>query len=217
MATPVIQSYCHIKDNRVFRNGELFLEEKASASMGSFLKKIYNSLNLKYPKFYKMDKISKLGFLAAELVLEKHPNVKFDPSETGVVLSNSQSTLVTDTAHQQTINHAENYFPSPSIFVYTLPNIMIGEISIHHKLRGENAFFIFEHFNAEFVSEYINLLFGHEKIKACLGGWVDQSENQYEAFLYYAELADEQVKFMEHNDKQVKQLYEIIEQNGRTD
>jgi len=206
----VITTYCHIKENKVFRDGKLLFKDNDDASLKSFLKKVYSELHLKYPKFYKMDEISKLGFLAAEVLLQNVSVDNIDSSLVGITLSNSQSTLVTDIAHQQTIQNENNYFPSPSIFVYTLPNIMIGEISIRHKFRGENAFFIFEHFNAEFVSDYINLLFKNQKIKACIGGWVDQSENQYEAFMYWAELSENVENSVQHDGNQVKQCYEII-------
>lgn len=205
-----ITTYCHIKGNKVFRDGKLLFEDEKDASLKSFLKKIYSELNLKYPKFYKMDEISKLGFLAAEVLMQNVPSDHLDAGQVGIVLSNSKSTLVTDIAHQQTISDENNYFPSPSVFVYTLPNIMIGEISIRHKFRGENAFFIFDRFNAEFISDYINLLFKANKIKACLGGWVDQSENSYEAFMYWTELADNSENSVKHNAKNLKQLYENI-------
>ena len=178
--------------------------------MKDFLKAVYKHLNLKYAKFYKMDNISKLGFLASEVVLENVNKEELAESEIGIVLSNSQSTLVTDKVHQKSINDSTNYYPSPSVFVYTLPNIMIGEISIKHHFRGENAFFIFEHFNSEFVSDYINLLFTNKKMKACLGGWVDQSANNYEAFVYWAEVTGKTNDAPEHTGKQIKKLYEII-------
>jgi len=205
-----IKSYCHIRDNKVYQNGQLLFEYEGAQSLKDFLKSVYKQLHLKYTKFYKMDEISKLGFLASEVVLEHTNKELFDESEIGVVLSNSQSTLVTDKVHQVSINDSANYYPSPSVFVYTLPNIMIGEISIKHKFRGENAFFIFEHFNAEFVSDYINLLFTDNKIKACLGGWVDQSAENYEAFVYWTEVDGKTDDAPEHTGKQIQRLYEII-------
>lgn len=204
-----ITTYCHIIDNKVYRDGNLLFENDSSPSFKDFLKSVYKHFKIRYNKFYKMDEISKLGFLASEILLESVDKVKFMESEIGVVLSNSQSTIITDNVHQESINDATNYFPSPSVFVYTLPNIMIGEISIRNKFRGENAFFIFEHFNAEFVSDYINLLFTSEKIKACIGGWVDQSANDFEAFVYWAEKSDKAKFEFEHTGEQIKRLYEI--------
>jgi hypothetical protein len=210
MATPRILTYCHIIDNRILLNGNLLFENEKNSTFKSFLKNLYSALQLKYPKFYKMDEISKLGFLASEFLMKNINTNGFDSSEIGVVLSNSQSTLVTDVVHQDTINDLNHYYPSPSVFVYTLPNIMIGEISIRHKFRGENAFFIFERFNGDFIADYINQLFANQKIKACLGGWIDQSANSYKAFVYWVELSDNMDKKPEHNGNILTRLYEKI-------
>lgn len=204
-----ISSYCHIKNSKVYRNGQLIFDGE-SLPLKDFLKAAYKHFHLKYPKFYKMDEISKLGFLASEVVMENIDTLRFEESEIGIVFSNSQSTLVTDRIHQISINDSTNYYPSPSVFVYTLPNIMLGEISIRHKFRGENAFFIFEHFNTKFVSDYINQLIANKKAKACLGGWVDQSENNYDAFVYWASATEESENKIEHTENQIKELYEKI-------
>lgn len=209
MTKVVIKSYCHIKDNKVYQNGQLIFDGE-SLPLKEFLKAVYKHLKLKYAKFYKMDEISKLGFLASEMALENANIMDMKESEKGLVFSNSQSTLYTDNLHQQSINDPSNYYPSPSVFVYTLPNIMIGEISIRHKFRGENAFFIFEHFKEKFVVDYINLLFKKGKIKGSLGGWVDQSANNYEAFVYWTEVSENLENTKEHTDNQIKELYEII-------
>ena len=78
---------------------------------------------------------------------------------------------------------------------------MIGEISIRHKLSGENAFFIFAAFDAGFLTEYIKGLFHKQKAKACIGGWVEQSADDYEAFLYWTEQSDRQQSQGENHDR----------------
>jgi len=201
-----IQEYCHILNNKVVLNGNVYFESLNSTDLASFLKEIFKFSGISYPKFYKMDDISKLGFLAAELLLKNKAHAGFQPDEVGLVFSNSQSTLVTDSIFQESINDFQNFYPSPSVFVYTLPNIMLGEISIRQQLRGENAFFIFEKFNAAFISEYSNQLFLSKKLKAVIGGWVDQSAENYEAFLYFAAPFEKGLN-LEHNAEQVNKLY----------
>lgn len=206
--TPVIETYCHIRNNRIYRDGKLLFEAPGTDLKG-FLKSAYKFLNPGYAKFYKMDELSKLGFLAAE-VLSPAFDKQLRPEETGVILSNTHSTWVTDLRHQQTISDAENFFPSPAIFVYTLPNIMTGEISIRHRFRGENAFFIFEKFNPELITDYINRLIMSKKIKACLGGFVDRSTDGYDAFVYYLRTGKNSTKKPNHKAAEVRKLYEII-------
>ena len=155
-----------------------------------------------------MDDISKLGFLAAEVLLKDIPEQK--DSNTGLVFSNSQSTLVTDSLFQDSIKSDDDFYPSPSVFVYTLPNIMLGEISIRNKFRGENAFFIFDRFNEVFLTDYINLLFSEDKVNKCIGGWVDQSKDTYEAFMYFVHPMKTSEDCISHNPKEVRKLYEFI-------
>jgi len=83
---------------------------------------------------------------------------------------------------------------------------MIGEISIRHKLRGENAFFIVENFNTNLISNHINNLFLTNKSKAFVCGWVDQSENSFEAFLYFASPTGS----IAHNTIEINKLHNLI-------
>jgi hypothetical protein len=206
-----ITTYCHIKNNKIYLNGALLFEDKEAAGLNTFIKKAFRHFKPKYPKFFKMDDISKLGFLASEVLLTDKPNTQFTEDEVGVILSNAQSTFITDTRFQESIRDDDNFFPSPAVFVYTLPNIMIGEISIRHKLRGANAFFIFAAFNAGFLTEYINGLFHKQKAKACIGGWVDESEDNYEAFVYWTTTRSAQKNKGKHMAEEVKRLYNSIE------
>ncbi len=204
--TIIIDSYCHIRNNHIYRDGALIFEAPG-ADLKEFLKSAYKFLKPGYTKFYKMDDLSKLGFLAAE-VLSPAFDKALPPESTGIVLSNIHSNRITDTRHFETIADYENYFPSPAIFVYTLPNIMIGEISIRHKFQGENSFFIFEKFNPEFIAGYINQLIMSEKITACLGGYVDQSSDGYDVFVYYLRSRKKDEKKPEHTTGEVRRLYE---------
>jgi len=201
-----ITKYCHIKNNKVFVDGTLVFSDEEADSLKSFAKSLYRNLKPSYNKFFKMDEISKLGFLAAEVLLKDVDLSAYAEEEISIVLSNSHSTLVTDLNHQETIEDYNNFFPSPSVFVYTLPNIMIGEISIRHKLRGENAFFIVENFNSELISNHIKNLFLTHKSEAFVGGWVNQSEDDFEAFLF---LVTDKGN-TPHNDFEINRLHNLI-------
>ena len=60
-------SYCRITNNKVIFNGKDLSVQRTDAS---WLNDIYRSLNISYPKFFKMDNLSKAGFLASELLLK---------------------------------------------------------------------------------------------------------------------------------------------------
>ena len=143
-----IKAYCSISDNKVMLNDQLLFEEKGT-DFATFIKLAYKQMDTNYPKFFKMDDLSKLGFLAADILLKPLATDSESAQNIALAFSNSASSLETDRKHQDSIIDKENYFPSPAIFVYTLPNICLGEISIKHRLYSENSFFIFNHFNAE--------------------------------------------------------------------
>ncbi|WP_321539372.1 hypothetical protein [Flavobacterium piscinae] len=86
-----------------------------------------------------MDNLSKLAFLASEVLLSEQIIAEAE-NNVALVFANRSSSLDTDVKFQQSIDDKENYYPSPAVFVYTLPNICVGEISIKHQLKSENAF-----------------------------------------------------------------------------
>lgn len=197
-----IQSYCHIKNHTVSLNGNTIFYSDEEA-FPKFIKSAAIHLETNYPKFYKMDDLSKLAFLAADILLKEHSPQSVNSDNIAIIFSNKSSSLDTDRKHQITISDKENYYPSPSIFVYTLPNICMGEISIKHQLHSENTFFIFDKFNANQLHINADFLLKHKKADKVLCGWVDFENNNYEAFLY---LVSENGNFA-HLPEEIEQLY----------
>lgn len=182
-----INSYAHIKHNQVSVNGEIVFQSNSSLSLAEFLSEAYKTLGVSYPKFHKMDAQCKLGFLCSEFALKGTSFLtENDLSKTAIVLSNAASSLETDRIHQHSIDDKSNYFPSPAVFVYTLPNITIGELAIKHKITGENAFFVSEQLDTELLVNYTESLMqgGSE---AAIVGWVEVDGANFEAFIFLAE------------------------------
>jgi len=181
-----ITSYCTIRSGKVEINGMPEHSETIPGVDG--LKAIYKHYQLNYPKFYKMDALCKLAFITSELLLKSNKITdKYKSEDIALIISNSSSSLEIDTEHQGTISDKNNYFPSPSVFVYTLPNILIGEIAIRNNIKGENTFFIFDKFDAGFMHSYVDSILNTDKAKCCIGGWIEFYENNYNAFLYIVE------------------------------
>ena len=183
----IITSYAHIKHNQVSVNGEIVFQSNSSLTLSEFLSEAYKSSGMNYPKFHKMDAQCKLSLLCAEYVLKGTSFIaNNDLSKTAIVLSNAASSLETDRAHQRSIDDKTNYFPSPTVFVYTLPNITIGELSIKHKITGENAFFVTEQLDADLLVNYTETLFNNGTTAAIIG-WVDVDGASFEAFIFLVE------------------------------
>lgn len=184
---PVITGYCLIQDQQVFLSGDLLFSSNENQP-GAFFTEVYKNFTLNYPKFYKMDNLCKLGFLASEFLLkDKEIATRYSGDDIGIILYNAASSMDTDRNHQQSIHDRSAYFPSPSVFVYTLANIVIGEICIRHQIFGEGTFFVEERFNPVLMHEYVSRLFQDEIVQCCITGWVELNENNYCGALYLVE------------------------------
>lgn len=141
---------------------------------------IYRNLIGDYPKFFKMDPLCKLGFIASELLLK---DMSLSEKENGAtVLFNRNGSLITDRNYQATISSADNYFPSPALFVYTLANIVTGEIAIRHKIYGESSFYILDNEDWEEMDAITANVFLTSNPYFILTGWVDyENENDFRA------------------------------------
>jgi hypothetical protein len=173
MNSLTITSYCQVTGSEIKLNGDAIYQEEGTGAT-AFLKAAYRHLGYSYPKFFKMDNLCKLAFLASEPLMEDG-RTKEDYPETGIaiILQNSSSSLDTDEKHQESIADRRNYFPSPSVFVYTLPNIMVGEIAIRHRIKGENAVQITPVPDALLLYNTVSELFKNKRAACCLAGWID--------------------------------------------
>jgi 3-oxoacyl-[acyl-carrier-protein] synthase-1 len=84
--------------------------------------------------------------------------------------------LVTDRNYQHTISDG-NYFPSPALFVYTLANIVTGEIAIRHKIYGETSFYILSDYDEATINEIVENAFLTSSPSFILAGWVDYNND----------------------------------------
>lgn len=183
-----IQSYCKIKNGKIWVNDALTLESETGTDLPAFLSETYRKIELAYPKFFKMDLLCKLGVLGTEFVIRNNPNfLNHSPANTALIFSNRASSLETDRQHAHSISDKENYFPSPAVFVYTLPNIVLGEIAIKHKLQGENAFFVSEKLDAQLLHSYTAITLENTNNTQAICGWVEVDGNNYEAFVISVE------------------------------
>lgn len=192
---PYITASCVISQNTVHKNGIAVFENR-EAGLQEFLLLVYQHFSIKYPKFYKMDNLSKLGWLAAEILLQdSFETGKYQPDDVGLILANANASLDTDIKYYETAKD----IASPALFVYTLPNIMTGEICIRHNFKGENAFFILEKFDAGFIQQYVNNLLNNNTLQACICGWVELLEDQYKTVLFLVEKEDTGISALPSN------------------
>ncbi len=166
-----------IKNNTISVDGELVFSE--GAVLNKFLLSAYKHLGINYPKFYKMDTLCKFGFLGSEYLLKGNVADAISPYEKGIILQNKSSSLTTDKKYQESIKD----IASPALFVYTLPNIVMGEIAIRNHFKGENTFFVAEQFDAKQLVDYTTLLFEQEILSMGVIGYVEIGNDIADVFL----------------------------------
>lgn len=176
------------------QNANEKLDEQEGAGHHSLLTSLYRQMIGNYPKFYKMDGLSRLGFVASEILLnaEKGDTDVERREEEGerlleeraIIFFNHSSSIASDRNYKESINDKNNYFPSPSIFVYTLPNIVTGEIAIRNHFHGETSFFILPDKDERMMEEILQASCRDAQSKSFLTGWIDyEDERHFEADL----------------------------------
>ena len=182
-----ITAYGLIRENKVICNNRLLFYQENIGKFADFGKALYKHMSINYPRFYKMNNLSKLGFLTAEMLMHDRKLPEIPAWKTGVVLANTSASLDTDLVHQESIKDRDAWFPSPSVFVYTLPNIVIGEICIRHGFKGENLFMVAETRDVERLQRQVNILFASDRLDACLFGWVEVLGNKFDSAMMLVE------------------------------
>lgn len=168
---------CTIENSTIKVNGEVVFNS-SSTDFATFIREAYKNAEDNNQKFYKMDDLCKLGYTAALYLLD---GISYSPDEIGIILSNYSSSLDTDIKHQRIIDKDGDNAASPAVFVYTLANIVAGEICIRHKIQGENTFFIEYPDNLDKQNEYVKLAMTSGKLHLCITGWCEYIDNKYKA------------------------------------
>ena len=149
-------------------------EERGAA----LLPAAYKNLIWGYPKFHKMDVLSQLAFVATELLVQSIPHLD---THTAVVFLTHHGSLAADVHYQSTIvPTAEEFFPSPAAFVYTLPNIATGEVAIRHHWHGHTACYALPTTAEEALQQSLILSPASDgRTTAIVGGWLDAEDAEH--------------------------------------
>ena len=152
--------------------------KQVSIPCGVDLTQLYRQEVGDYPKFFKMDTLSRLGFLLTERLVADEEG-RFQPREDRAVLVFSREGCLANDRHYV---ESMKDFPSPSLFVYTLPNIVSGEISIRNKYAGETSAFVLEKYDEEAIFALVRQAFQDPVTQSAVVIWADcASDTQWDA------------------------------------
>jgi 3-oxoacyl-[acyl-carrier-protein] synthase-1 len=133
-----------------------------------------------------MDALARLGFVATELLLQKERETEGnkDHHDRAVVFFNQSSSEHADRIFLSSISDPENFFPSPAAFVYTLPNIVNGEIAIRNDYHGETAFYLLPQKDERIMHLITQATLLDDYHKSIIAGWLEyKNENNFLAEL----------------------------------
>lgn len=135
------------------------------------LSEIYRKYVGDYPKYHKMDALSRLAFLATELLLSRGDV----PQDSGraTILFNRTSSVVADRCHLGSIAKPGEFYPSPSVFLGTLPNMATGEIAIRHGYTGETSLYITDFRYEALMKKVVGSSFSLGGFRSLICGFVD--------------------------------------------
>lgn len=166
-----------IQNNQIQIDGVATFSSTA-ATFSIFIREAFKELGESYPKFYKMDNLCKLGYIAASHLLKE---IRYEEENMAILLSNKSSSLDTDLNHIEQVELHGDRGVSPSIFVYTLPNVVLGEICIKFKIKGENTFFVSDKYEQDEMRRYAQIILNRNHLEYCIIGWCELLKDNYKA------------------------------------
>ena len=135
-----------------------------------------------------MDTLSRLGFVASELLLQQdregeevtekgaadgQAHEAVDREDRAVVIFGKHGSSNSDGSFQETLDAHDEFFPSPAAFVYTLPNIVAGEIAIRHHYIGETNYIALPEKNVELMMQMVQQTLTDDLTTSVVCGWLD--------------------------------------------
>lgn len=182
-----IRGFCEIDMQGIRFNDELVWLNKHCSLADEYLSTAYTELGIDYPRYHRVDRLSKLALLGLDIFQQKGMLLNKLPGRTGLIFSNSIASHTTDEKYVTSsfIKDQIGFEKSPGLFIYTLPNIAIGEVCIRHQLNGEHVFMVSEYFDAHALAMYGYMLLTGSYVDECIICWIDESKNKIEALCFF--------------------------------
>lgn len=169
-----------IASGHITMDGRNILDDNEERDFDTLVRDAYHNLGQPNMKFFKMDDMSKMGYIGAEYLLADIDADDDVRRNMAILLANKSASLDTDIAY---IRQMEIGQASPAKFVYTLPNIVIGEICIRHKIKGESLFVIMPNRDDESLRHFATKALDLSRSKMMICGWCEKLGQSYDLHL----------------------------------
>ncbi|MBQ9597892.1 MAG: 3-oxoacyl-ACP synthase [Bacteroidales bacterium] len=123
-------------------------------------------------RFFKMDLFSRLAYVGTGL-LAKDALEGIAPEEIAILLFTVNGSVLADRKHLSTYTHPDEYYPSPSVFINTLPNVVLGEIAMKNTIKGETTLVMLPERDEPLKDRIVAATLAATRPAAVMAGWVD--------------------------------------------
>jgi 3-oxoacyl-[acyl-carrier-protein] synthase-1 len=165
-----------IKPGEVILDGEALQFDSSGAAMVSEIFKKHLS---DCSRFFKMDLFSRLAYVATGLVA-KDSLKGCAPEDIALFIFTLNGSVLADRKHLSTFSDPEDFYPSPAVFINTLPNVVLGEIAVRNSIKGETSLVMLPERDDTVIDKVIMVSASASRPSAVICGWVDcDAEDSY--------------------------------------
>ncbi len=155
------------------------LENRGSALVTEIFKKYLADGS----RFFKMDLYSRLAYVGTS-ILAKDALEASAPEDRALVIFTQNGSVLADRKHLSTFANPDEFFPSPAVFINTLPNVVLGEIAVKNSIKGETTLVLLPVHDEMAMQRIIDATVSAARPSALICGWVDcDAEDSYIADL----------------------------------
>lgn len=141
-----------------------------------FITEIFKKYMADDSRYFKMDQFSRLAYVGAGLVAGDELK-DISPEDTAVFIFTKTGSVLADRKHLSTFSDKEEFYPSPAVFINTLPNIVLGEIAIKNNVKGETTLVMLPEEDEAVIDRVIRATLDATRPKAMIYGWVDCADD----------------------------------------
>lgn len=144
------------------------LENRGSALVTEIFKKYLADGS----RFFKMDLYSRLAYVGTTL-LAKDALEDAGSEDRALVIFTQNGSVLADRKHLSTFSHPDEFFPSPAVFINTLPNVVLGEIAVKNSIKGETTLVLLPDRDETAMQRIIEATVAATRPSVLICGWVD--------------------------------------------
>lgn len=144
------------------------LESRGAALVSEIFKKTLADGS----RFFKMDLYSRLAYVATSL-LAKDSLEGCAPEDVALVIFTQNGSVLADRKHLSTFANPDEFFPSPAVFINTLPNVVLGEIAVKNNIKGETTLVLLPARDEAAMNRILDATLAATRPAAMICGWVD--------------------------------------------